>query len=129
MGDLGSTPELGRAPGEGNGYPLQCSSLENPTDCTVHGVAKGWTRLSNLYFTSPTIQPPEMGLVMAIWPSPHQCRKRRARIKETKLVTALRSRQSLPRKHTCTFRTTRQTWVWKDCRACPLLPWPPQNPI
>ena len=29
-GDLGSIPELGRSPGEGNGYPLQYSCLENP---------------------------------------------------------------------------------------------------
>ena len=29
MGDLGSIPGLGRSPGEGNGYPLQCSALEN----------------------------------------------------------------------------------------------------
>ena len=28
-GDLGSIPELGRYPGEGNGYPLQYSGLEN----------------------------------------------------------------------------------------------------
>ena len=29
-GDLGSISGLGRAPGEGNGYPLQYSGLENP---------------------------------------------------------------------------------------------------
>ena len=29
-GDLGSIPELGRSPGEGNGNPLQYSCLENP---------------------------------------------------------------------------------------------------
>ena len=28
-GDPGSIPGLGRAPGEGNGYPLQYSCLEN----------------------------------------------------------------------------------------------------
>ena len=28
-GDLGLIPGLGRSPGEGKGYPLQCSSLEN----------------------------------------------------------------------------------------------------
>ena len=28
--DLGSIPGLGRSLGEGNGYPLQYSSLENP---------------------------------------------------------------------------------------------------
>ena len=31
-GDPGSIPELGRSPGEGNGYPLQDSHLENPMD-------------------------------------------------------------------------------------------------
>ena len=30
MGDLASVPGLGRSPGEGNGYPLQYSCLENP---------------------------------------------------------------------------------------------------
>ena len=38
-GDLGSIPELGRSPGEGNGNPLQYSGLENSMGCTVHGVA------------------------------------------------------------------------------------------
>ena len=42
-GDLGLIPRLGRSPGEGNGYPLQCSGLENSMDCIVHGVAKSWT--------------------------------------------------------------------------------------
>ena len=37
VGDLGSNPGLGRSPGEGNGYPLQYSGLENSMDCTwVH---------------------------------------------------------------------------------------------
>ena len=44
-GDLGSNPGLGRSPGEGKGYPLQYSGLENSTDCIVHGVTKRWTRL------------------------------------------------------------------------------------
>ena len=34
--DLGSIPGLGRSPGEGKGYPLQYSVLEN--FYTVHGV-------------------------------------------------------------------------------------------
>ena len=42
-GDLGSIPGLGRSPGEGNGYPLQCSGLENSMDCIVHGIAKNQT--------------------------------------------------------------------------------------
>ena len=33
-GDLGSIPELGRSPGEGKGYPLQYSGLENSMDYT-----------------------------------------------------------------------------------------------
>ena len=41
--DLGSTPGLGRSPGEGNGYPLQYSGLENSMDCIVHGVTKSRT--------------------------------------------------------------------------------------
>ena len=31
-GDLGSIPGLGRSDGDGNGNPLQHSSLENPAD-------------------------------------------------------------------------------------------------
>jgi len=31
-GDLGLIPELGRSPGEGKGYPLQYSCLENSMD-------------------------------------------------------------------------------------------------
>ena len=50
MGDLGSIPVLGRSPGEGKGYPLQYSGLENSMDCIVRGVAKSGTRLSNLHF-------------------------------------------------------------------------------
>ena len=34
MGDLDSIPGLGRSPGEGKGYPLQYSGLENSMDCT-----------------------------------------------------------------------------------------------
>ena len=44
-GDLGSVPGLGRFSGEGNGYPLQYSCLENPMDRgawqpTIHRVAR-----------------------------------------------------------------------------------------
>ena len=42
-GDLGSIPELGRSPGEGKGYPLQYSGLENSMDYIVHEVAKSLT--------------------------------------------------------------------------------------
>ena len=44
----GSIPWLGRSPGEGNGYPLQYSGLENymdrgPWQAIVHGVAESDT--------------------------------------------------------------------------------------
>ena len=42
-GDLGLILGLGRSPGEGKGYPLQYSGVENSTDCIVHGVAKSRT--------------------------------------------------------------------------------------
>ena len=54
VGDLGSVPELGRSPGEGNGYPLQYSGLEHLMDtgawqATVHGIAKSQTQLSDFH--------------------------------------------------------------------------------
>ena len=51
-GDPGSIPGSGRSPGEGKGYPLQYSGLENSMDCIVLGVAKSWTRLSDFHFIS-----------------------------------------------------------------------------
>ena len=52
-GDLSSIPGLERSPGEGNGYPLQYSGLENSMDrgawqATVHGVTKSGTQLNEL---------------------------------------------------------------------------------
>ena len=52
VGDLSSIPRLGRFPGEGNGCPLQYSSLENPIHrgawwATVQGVAKSLTQLKD----------------------------------------------------------------------------------
>ena len=49
-GDLGSIPRLGSYFGEGKGYPLQYSGLENSIDCIVHGVTKNRTRLSDFHF-------------------------------------------------------------------------------
>ena len=50
--DMGLIPGSGRSPGGEDGSPLQYSCLKNPMDrgawwATVHGVAKGCTRLSN----------------------------------------------------------------------------------
>ena len=51
-GDPGLISGLGRSPGEGHGYPLQYSCLENSIDrraswAIVHGVTKSWTQLSD----------------------------------------------------------------------------------
>ena len=48
VGDLGLIPGLGRSPGEGKGYPLQCSCLENPRNggawwAAVYGVTQSQT--------------------------------------------------------------------------------------
>ena len=50
--DVGSIPELGRSPGEGNGNSLQYSCLGNPMDrgawrAAGLGVAKSQTQLSD----------------------------------------------------------------------------------
>ena len=49
VGDLGSIPELGRFPGEGKGYPLRYSGLENSMDYIFHGVTKSRTQLSDFH--------------------------------------------------------------------------------
>ena len=38
--DPGLIPGSGKSAGEGKGYPLQYSDLENSMDCTVHGVVE-----------------------------------------------------------------------------------------
>ena len=52
-GDLNLIPGWERSPGEGNGYPVQYSYLENSMDkaawwATVCGVSKSWTQLKRL---------------------------------------------------------------------------------
>ena len=54
-GDPSLVPRSGRSPGEGKGYPLQYSGLENSMDCIVHGVAKGPSRLSDFHFHFHTL--------------------------------------------------------------------------
>ena len=49
-GNLGSIPGWGISPGEGKGYPLQYSGLENFMDCIAHGFAKSLKRLSDFHF-------------------------------------------------------------------------------
>ena len=52
VGDPGSIPGSGRSPGEGNGYPLQYSCLENSMDrgawwATIYGITKSQTQLNS----------------------------------------------------------------------------------
>ena len=49
VGDPGWIPGLGRSLGEGKGYPLPYSGLENSMDCIVHGVTKNQTRLGDFH--------------------------------------------------------------------------------
>ena len=65
-GDPSSIPVSGRSPGEGKGYLLQYSGLENSMDCIVNEVAKSRSRLSNFHFqgikiyqVSPTVVLPK----------------------------------------------------------------------
>ena len=57
VGDLGSIPGLGRSPGEGKGYPLQYSGMENFMDCIDHGVAESRKQLSNFHFSMTSQRP------------------------------------------------------------------------
>ena len=59
VGDSGSIPGLGRFHGEGKGYPLQYSGLENSMDYIVHGVTKSHTtkRLSLSHLICPSSLP------------------------------------------------------------------------
>ena len=50
VGDMGSIPRMERSSGEGKGYPLQYSGLENSMKCIVHGVSKRQTWLRNFHF-------------------------------------------------------------------------------
>ena len=70
-GAPGSIPGSGRAPGEGNGNPLQYPRLENPMDggaClgTVHGVAESRTSLSDVTFTFRPVSSSSLGFAGAL---------------------------------------------------------------
>ena len=63
---MGSIPGLGRSPGEGNGHPLQYSSLENSMHrgawrATVRGVTKSRTRLSDQQLWAGSTLSPVLG--------------------------------------------------------------------
>ena len=71
VGDLGSVPGLGRSPGEGKGYPLQYSALENSMDredlqAVVHGVTKGCIQLDWVTLTPQGVSS-LWGTVTSLW--------------------------------------------------------------
>ena len=49
-GDLVLTLGWEWSHGEGKGYSLQYSGLENSMGCIIYGVAKSWTRLSDFHY-------------------------------------------------------------------------------
>ena len=71
-GDPGLIPGSGRSPGEGNGYPLQYSCLENSMDrgarqATVHWVLKSQTWWTDWYFISFHFNSPWDLFLIAVW--------------------------------------------------------------
>ena len=65
---MGSIPGLGRSAGEGTGYPLQYSGLENSNGLyIVHGVAKSGTWLSDLHYTTVTLTCDCFALSHQVW--------------------------------------------------------------
>ena len=77
MGDLGSIPGLGRSPGEGKGYPVQYSDLENPMDCMVHWVTKSGPRLSDFHFTSYSSENELLQFVKTDEPNKHTAEQKK----------------------------------------------------
>ena len=53
---VGSIPGLGRSPGEGKGYSLQYSGLENSMVCTVHKGAESVTTETTLYAPTGSLE-------------------------------------------------------------------------
>ena len=76
LGDLGSVPGLGRSPGEGKGYPLQHTGLENSMGSIVHGGAKSQGRLSGFQFHTSYFSAEKISQVVLVEPA-HQCRGRK----------------------------------------------------
>ena len=69
--NLGWTPGLGRSLGEGEGYPLHYSGLENPMNSIVRRVSKSQTWLNDLTFTFSSLQ----DAIFWVWTYFSCCRK------------------------------------------------------
>ena len=64
--DLGSIPGLGRSPGEGSSYPLQCSFLENSMDMVV-GYSPWVCRVRQHWVTFTSLQQRWWEWTMSSW--------------------------------------------------------------
>ena len=126
MGGLGLIPGLGRSPGEGKGYALQYSGLENPMDCRVHGVAKVGHDWVILTFTSLYSSPPRNQMVKGThwwnlyWPT---FLRMEPRTREWRINLGRKSEDSsiavkLPSSQK---RKTKGSWLWSTpcLSACP----------
>ena len=70
VGDPGSTPGSGRYTGEGTGYPLQYSALENSMDYGpwVHRVRYDWARIQDWFKITFLGEPKlKLSLSLIIW--------------------------------------------------------------
>ena len=65
--DLGSISGLERSPGEGKGYLLQYSGLENSMDCIAYGVAKSRTQISDFHFASELTKQAQVFFLFGCW--------------------------------------------------------------
>ena len=70
--DTGLIPHSGRSPAGGNGYPFQCSCLENPTVratwcAIVYGVAKSRSQLSTQASRMCKSHPPQKSYLWALF--------------------------------------------------------------
>ena len=72
-GDLGSILGLRRFPGEGKGYPLQYSGLENSKgEFQAHGATKSWTQPTERLSLTHSLTLLESGIVVGLYLSWNQ---------------------------------------------------------
>ena len=80
VGDLGSSPGLGRSPGEGNDNPLQYSCLENPMDGGAWWGHEELDRTERLHFIRPLMMRNRIDILMQVNVTPNGQRLERHRV-------------------------------------------------
>ena len=67
-GDMGSIPGLGKSPGEGKGYLLQYSGLENSMDCLVRSMGLQRVRgLSDFHFHQEALSASSLSAIRVVF--------------------------------------------------------------